>query len=120
MPCPFFKNGRCRSPVLGSMSTEELYERGKCDGEGYKSCKYYKEGMSASGDAAFLDKRPDPLLNLLEKAPKESCPFIKIYRAERGYAAYCSTLDRFLTRYEVPLCEQAYERCPFKKIVFAA
>ncbi|MGC9114700.1 MAG: hypothetical protein ACP5HH_01655 [Fervidicoccaceae archaeon] len=119
MPCPFYRGGRCVSPILGSLSTEDLYERGKCDGDGYKSCKYYREAISISGDGILLDKKPDPLLNVLEKPPKEVCPLMRVAKAERGYVAYCSVLDRFLTRYEVSLCEQGYHRCPLKKIAFS-
>jgi len=120
MPCPFFKSGRCTSPVLGSLSTEDLYERGKCDGEGYKSCPYYRDAIKMADSGISFDKRPDPLLNIVDKPPKESCHLMKVVRAERGYAAYCIALDRYLTRFEIHLCEQDYQRCPFRKIALTA
>ncbi|MEM3638956.1 MAG: hypothetical protein QXL07_00125 [Fervidicoccaceae archaeon] len=104
----------CTSPALGSLGAD-MYERGKCDGEGYKTCRFYK---AAGPQEAIISKKPDLMLNMLERQPKSSCPLMKVLKAERGYSAYCDGLDRFLTKFEVVLCEQESQRCPLRKIVF--
>jgi|UniRef100_A0A7J3SLI4 hypothetical protein len=116
MPCPYFKGGKCTSPLLGSLTTD-MYERGKCDGEGYKNCRYYKGATASLGTEAFVEKKPDPLLNIMEKPPKEGCPLMKTIRIERGYAVYCEGFGRFLTRFEISLCEQDHNRCPIRKLI---
>ena len=122
MPCPWFKDGFCTSPALERPSTDPVIPQ-KCLGDEtvYRACKYYREPTSISLKAAqpYISKFGKPLLLIhsLSKKPSSGCKFFIVEKHESGaYLAACDVLGRYLTRYEVPLCERHWENCPYRRV----
>jgi hypothetical protein len=123
MPCPFFKNGLCTSPLLGEPRAD-VYRPGVCDGDKsmYSKCPYYTEkGLETlqtfTMDDVVRKLKPDPLLHYMRKRPVSSCKYMKVYEISGHYVAYCQLLGRLLTRYEAELCVTMPEGCPIRKLV---
>ncbi|WP_167827887.1 hypothetical protein [Pyrolobus fumarii] len=98
--------------------------------EQYKSCSFFVEQESgeeagAGGTPAItsfaksgLEKKlkPYPPIHLLDYRPNNECPFMKVYEYSGGYLAYCTVLERLLTRSEVETCEQHWKTCPVRRV----
>lgn len=119
MPCPWYREGMCNSPILESPSNEPVIPL-KCLGDesAYKSCRYYREEESTvrSYRPGFFGK-PLLLIHSINNIPKSGCEFIIVEKHESGcYLVACKVISRYLTRYEVGLCETHWQDCPYRKI----
>ncbi len=119
MPCPFFKQGMCTSPLLGEPRSDVCIP-GVCDGDysRYSRCKFYTEralSLTESEEARVREK-PLPSIHYLYKKPECRCPYFRVLRMSDYYLAECKVLDRLLTKYEVYTCIQHYNTCPLRKI----
>jgi uncharacterized RmlC-like cupin family protein len=95
----------------------------KCLGDEtvYKACKYYREPTSLSLTQGKLYQsrfgRPLLLIHSLTIKPNSPCEFFVVEKHESGvYLAGCEVLGRYLTRYEVPLCEKHWDECPYRRV----
>lgn len=90
----------------------------------YKKCPFYRERAEVKRGKEGVRRRSGkygrPLLlvhSLQKKRPKSGCEFFVVEEDESGaYLAACDVLGRYLTRYEVPLCENHWRECPYRKI----
>lgn len=116
VPCPWYRNGLCTSPLLESPSADPVIPQ-KCLSEvSYRDCKYYKETGKEEVTTLGFGK-PLLLIHSLSKKPQCNCEFLVIIQHESGaYIAGCKVLCRYLTRYEVKLCEKKWQECPFRKV----
>ncbi len=121
MPCPWFKDGFCTSPALERPSTDPVIST-KCTGDEviYRACKYFREpSTSLTAGRTYPSKYGKPLLLIhsLTRKPSSNCEFFIIEKHESGaYLAACDVLGRYLTRYEVPLCEKHWDNCPYRRV----
>jgi hypothetical protein len=123
MPCHWFKNGMCTSPLLETPSSDPvLIARCLGSSEVYGRCRYYTEPKGESLEmkrAIGVRKLGKPLLLIhsISEPLKSKCDFYSLIRHESGsYLASCSVLGRYLTRYEASLCVKGWEDCPFRKM----
>ena len=131
MPCPWYKNGMCTSPKLHRPSSAVVnLERCMGGPEQYKTCSFYVEPGGESEESnrstpaitsftkSGLEKKlkPYPPIHLLDHRPESGCQFLKVYEYSGGFLAYCTILERLLTRSEVKLCESHWRQCPIRKI----
>ncbi len=123
MPCPYYKQGLCTSPLLGEPRAD-LYQPGVCDGDKtkYMKCPYYTEkgleSLQTFTDEDIVHKlKPDPILHYMKKRLESRCEHFKVYQMAGHYIAYCQLLNRLLTRFEAELCASYPERCPIRKLV---
>lgn len=120
MPCPYYRNGVCMSP-LHLEPRPDLVREEVCEGpeEVYTRCRYFvkpgERGLEAFQPSAGLEEKPYPLLHLLERKVESTCPEYTLRRYEGSYVAYCRVLDRLLTKYEVENCEKYPDTCPLRK-----
>ena len=126
MPCPWYQGGVCTSPKLSKPSAA-VVSKERCLGSEaeYKSCRFYVDPEASTRKSPLeqamkpaLEKqlRPYPAIHLLSSKPRSDCTFIKIYTYGGGYLAYCTVLNRLLTRSEVARCEKYWSTCPFYKL----
>ncbi|MEB3755428.1 MAG: hypothetical protein GSR79_01005 [Desulfurococcales archaeon] len=75
--------------------------------------------MSFTRDITPYQRKTDVkhtrIANLLEIKPKSDCPFFEVHEEGDGYIAICKVQGRALTRHEARLCEEYWEKCPFKR-----
>ncbi len=75
--------------------------------------------MSFTSDSLFQQKRSSvkhtKIANLLEIKPASKCPYFEVHDEGDGYIAVCKVQGRALTRHEARLCEEFWEKCPFKR-----
>jgi hypothetical protein len=64
------------------------------------------------------EPRPDPRFEMILGKPKSDpeCKYAEIYSNGVGWALYCRLLDRFLTKYEIPVCIERPSSCPIKRL----
>ncbi len=120
MPCPWYKDGYCTSPALEHPSKDPVIQD-KCLGDEllYKTCKYYREPAARKAGGSLIAKfgRPLLLIHSISVKPSSGCEFFKVEKHETGsYLAACEVLGRYLTRYEVSLCEKKWVECPYRKV----
>ncbi len=125
MPCPWYKDGYCTSPALERPSQDPVIPS-VCLGDEpvYRLCKFYREPTTLGRlpGRVYPSKFGKPLLLIhsLKEEPKSGCEFFVVEKHESGaYLAGCEVLGRYLTRYEVPLCEKSWQDCPYRKIGLA-
>ena len=88
----------------------------------YKKCPFYRESTEKKKEGVMKRKsrygRPLLLVHSLQKKrPKSECEFFVVVEDDSGaYLVACDVLERYLTRYEVPLCENHWKDCPYRKI----
>ncbi len=125
MPCPWYRDGYCHSPALGEPSSDPVINAVCLGSEAvYKKCPFYRERAEVKRGEEGVRRRSGkygrPLLlvhSLQKKRPKSGCEFFVVEEDESGaYLAACDVLGRYLTRYEVPLCENHWRECPYRKI----
>ncbi len=115
VPCPWYKNGMCTSPLLDTPSADPVIPQRCLSDASYKDCKYFKD-LSESNISPNYGK-PLLLIHSLSTQPRCSCEYFIYTQHESGtYVAACKVLRRYLTRYEVKLCEKKWRECPFRKI----
>ncbi len=122
MPCPWYRDGYCHSPALEEPSEDPVINA-VCLGseEVYKKCRLYREKGGGLKEAVTRRSgrfgKPLLLIHSLKSKPDSGCEFFVIEEDESGaYLAACKVLNRYLTRYEVPLCEKYWKDCPYRKI----
>jgi len=119
LPCPWYKDGLCTSPALDEPSKDPVIPS-IClsNREVYSKCRYYRE-VSGREPREFSGKYGKPLLLIhsISRIPRSMCEYFVVEKHESGtYLAACHVLDRYLTRYEVHLCENHWKDCPYRKI----
>ena len=125
MPCPWYRGGLCTSPRLKTPSSAVVSpDRCLSDTE-YLSCEYYvdpaKAGRSPQGleqhikPAIAQQLKPYPPIHVVQRRPRSGCPNMKVYEYSGGYLAFCTVLNRLLTRSEVETCEKHWRTCPLRK-----
>ncbi len=114
MPCPWYKNGMCTSPVFREPTPDPVVHTVCLGSESvYRGCRYFRERES---DLSRFGK-PLLLIHSLEGEMKSDCEFYVLGKHETGsYLAACEILGRLLTRYEVRLCVNYWRNCPYRKI----
>jgi len=123
LPCPYYKQGLCTSPLVGEPRAD-VCQPGVCDGDStrYSRCPYYvktQDGLEVftrERGEPFLREKPLPILHYIKKPVKSQCPFFKTIEREGYYLAYCEVLGRLLTRYEVDLCSSYSDTCPLRRM----
>ena len=123
MPCPWYRDGYCHSPALGEPSSDPVINAVCLGSEAvYKKCPFYRERAEVRREEGVRRRsgkygRPLLLIHSLKKCPKSDCEFFVVEEDESGaYLAACNVLRRYLTRYEVPLCENHWKDCPYRRI----
>jgi len=119
MPCPWFKDGLCTSPLLEEPSKDPVIPS-ICSSikEVYSKCRYYVEPATKE-PKEFSGKygRPVLLIHSLTKPLRSNCEFFIIEKYEENvYIAACRVLNRYLTRYEVDTCIKHWKECPYRKL----
>ena len=117
MPCPWYKDGVCTSPALESPSPDPVIPA-IClgDEEVYGKCRYFRK-VSKQAAPTYKASKPLLLIHSLSKEPRSGCEFFTVERHESGsFLSVCRVLGRYLTRYEVKLCERYWRDCPFRKL----
>jgi hypothetical protein len=56
-----------------------------------------------------------PIFAIYHK-PSSGCPFFTVKEKEGYYLAYCSVLERYLTRDQAIKCENYWKSCPYRRI----
>ena len=118
MTCPWFKAGMCTSPLLGEPS-RDVVDYSTCLGDEsvYKGCRFYTESSPRRRERVGPMGKPLLLVHSLSTKPKSGCEFFFVEEHESGsYLAGCEVLGRYLTRYDVKLCEKHWIDCPYRKI----
>lgn len=119
MPCPWYREGVCTSPMLDSPSNEPVIPA-RCLGDEniYRTCRYYKEpGDTIKPYRPGFFGKPLLLIHSISRVPRSECDFFVVEKHESGcYLAACKVLGRYLTRYEVALCESHWDSCPYRRV----
>jgi len=119
LPCPWYKEGVCTSPLLKEPSRDPVIPSiCSSNREVYSRCRYYVE-PTGKEPKEFSGKYGKPLLLIhsLNKPPRCLCEFFIIEKYEGNtYITACKVLNRYLTRYEVNLCSQYWSDCPYRKL----
>lgn len=121
MPCPWYKNGLCTSPILERPSSD-ITLPSRCAGgpETYVSCRFYKDIEESKVENRHVIRdygKPILIIHGLSKSMKSDCPFFKLLAHESGaYLAVCEVLKRFLNVYEVSICANYWNDCPLKRL----
>jgi len=121
MPCPWYRNGYCTSPRLAE-PTDAIVNLQRCLSDSdYRTCAYFEElGISKESEAVVAREKSSigiylPIHGLVQPI-KSECPLYVIERHDSGlYIASCKILNRYLTKYEVPLCKNNWQDCPYRK-----
>lgn len=116
--CPWFRDGACTSPALGGGPDNSVINVSVCLGgpEQYTRCKFYVAPPKDSSASLKRYGKPLMLINSLPKEPRSGCEFFRVIRHDSGvFLASCEVLGRYLTRYEVSLCEKYWRDCPFRR-----
>ncbi len=121
MPCPWYKDGFCHSPALEAPSEDPVVNAICLGSEAvYKKCRLYREPGAPTQQVRQRSGRfgkPLMLIHPLNRQPSSQCEFFVVEVDESGsYLGACKVLGRYLTRYEVPLCEKYWQDCPYRKI----
>ena len=118
MPCPWYRGGVCTSPLLESPSPDPVIPSICLSDDSYVRCRYYVEprGREVRGFSGRFGK-PLLLIHSISRLPRSNCEFFIVEKHESGaYLAACEVLRRYLTRYEVRLCEEYWRDCPYRRI----
>lgn len=126
MPCPYFKNKMCTSPLLPEPSSAVVVP-GRCLSDNkYKTCQFYTESkeskeqgvlaVSTLSDEQLKELKPYPPIHYLENPLRSNCPYYRLLNYGGYYLAYCEILGRILTRHEALLCSRYWETCPISKL----
>jgi len=130
MPCPYFKNKMCTSPLLPE-PTDAIIVPSRClSDDKYRTCKFYVESgksekqstliVSTLSDEQLKELKPYPPIHYLENPLNSECPHYKLLSYGGYYLAYCNVLGRILTRHEALLCSKYWETCPIAKLGYGS
>ncbi len=126
MPCPYYKNKMCTSPMLPE-PTDAIVVPSRCLSEDkYRTCKFYVEEKGKEGkqstlitstidDEKLKELRPYPPIHYLDMPIRSGCSFYKLMSYGGYFIAYCEVLGRILTRHEAKLCGSYWSSCPIAK-----
>lgn len=120
MPCIWYKGGLCTSPALDK-PTADVTLPSRCLSQGYTTCRFFKDISTSptTSDARSSREYGRPILMIhgLNKPMKSDCKYFKLLNHESGsYLAACEVLKRYLNMYEVSLCVDYWNDCPFRKL----
>ncbi len=119
MPCMWYKSGLCTSPALDKPSSDVTLPS-RCLGQGYTTCKFFRDVDTSIIPEAKSGReygRPILMIHGLNKPMKSDCKYFRLLNHESGsYLAACEVLKRYLNIYEVPLCINYWNDCPFRKL----
>ena len=116
MPCPWYQNGYCTSPVLG-VPTDVVVSPDRClSDSAYRSCRFYvdphRERMVRS--VRLVKREPYLPISALPQEPKIGCEFAIVEKKGDFYVVYCIARQTYLTRWDVELCEKFWQQCPIR------
>ncbi len=123
MPCPWYREGLCTSPKLENPSSDPVMPH-RCLGaeEVYSKCRYYSTEEKVKlkpvtpTSAISIFGKPLALLHAIRQKPSSECEYFEVKDTGEHYLAGCKVLRRYLTIYEVDLCNKYWRECPYRRI----
>lgn len=124
MPCPWYQYGVCTSPKLPE-PTDSVVTVDRCSSEDvYMNCAYYVATIEfqKTSKKTLIKKDRDKIriyipIHALPSHLDCQCIACKTNVTESGIRiAYCNILDRYLTKYEVYLCNKYWKECPYRSL----
>jgi hypothetical protein len=115
--CPFYKQGFCVSPVLGTPS-QDVTSPNRCFNS-FNTCRFYVNNEEEKGglkkfEAPSKEVKFYSKINLLSEELRSGCPNYELIRLEKGNIARCTVLDRALTPSQARMCSKMWEMCPYR------
>ena len=112
--CPFYRNGFCVSPLLGSPA-DYVTDSSRCLGN-YTTCRYYPDTPDLpdeqGGKKRIVMYTP---VNILSEEVYSECKYFRLVRTTKGIVAKCLVMDRILTRSQALLCSKHWNTCPIRE-----
>ncbi len=118
MPCPWYLHGVCTSPKLPD-PTDDVVAVERCTSDtAYRGCSLFVESSNPTIKKSSHKKERIKIYAPIHAVPsnmKIECPYGEIMNIENGYSiAFCKILERPLTKYELPLCNNRWRECPYR------